>query len=106
VRLPLAAVRIGRDLTFLAMGGEVVVDYALRFKREFGDHHPWLVGYAYEVPCYIPSVRLLREGGYEPHASLIYYGIYGPFRPALEQIIAGGMADLVRQVQTEVPSAP
>jgi neutral ceramidase len=84
VHLPLAALRLGDDLTFVLMGGEVVVDYARRIKRVFAEDHPWTIGYAYEVPCYIPSARLLLEGGYEVNDSLIYYGYYGPFQGGIE----------------------
>ncbi len=100
IPLPLAAVRIGQDLTFVAMGGEVVVDYGLRFKRLFASDHPWLIGYAYEVPCYIPSVRILKEGGYEAQSSLIYYGFYGPFRGRIENDLVTKMTDLVTRVRT------
>jgi hypothetical protein len=95
VRLPVAAIRFGDDLTLLAMGGEVVVDYAIKFKRLFAADHPWTVGYAYEVPCYIPSVRILKEGGYEAQSSLIYYGLYGPFRTRVEDILVKRMMELV-----------
>jgi len=44
----------------------------------------WTIGYAYEVPCYIPSARVIKEGGYESDSSLIYYGYYGPFRGEIE----------------------
>lgn len=84
VKLPLAALRLGDDLTFVLMGGEVVVDYARRIKRGFAEDHPWPIGYAYEVPCYIPTARLIKEGGYETESSMIYYGFYGPFRTAVE----------------------
>jgi neutral ceramidase len=84
VQLPLAVVRLGDDLTWVLMGGEVVVDYARRIKRLLADDYPWPVGYAYEVPCYIPSARVIKEGGYETESSLIYYGYYGPFRGSLE----------------------
>jgi hypothetical protein len=84
VKLPLAVLRLGGDLTFVLMGGEVVVDYSHRIKRMLADDHPWPIGYAYEVPCYIPSARLIKEGGYETDSSLIYYGFYGPFRGAIE----------------------
>jgi len=84
VKLPLAALRIGDDLTFVLMGGEVVVDYSRRIKRAFAADHPWPVGYAYEVPCYIPTSRLIKEGGYETESSMIYYGFYGPFRAGIE----------------------
>ena len=33
------AIRFGKDLTLLALGGEVVVDYALRAKREYTASH-------------------------------------------------------------------
>jgi hypothetical protein len=42
------------------------------------------IGYAYEVPCYIPSERLLKEGGYETESSLVFYGFYAPFRPGID----------------------
>jgi hypothetical protein len=97
--LPLAAVRIGDDLTFVAMGGEVVVDYARRFQRLFARDHPWLIGYAYEVPCYIPSMRILKEGGYEAQSSLIYYGFYGPFRGRIEEMLVKQMTELVNHTR-------
>lgn len=99
VRLPLAAVRLGDDLTLVAMGGEVVVDYAIRFKRLFAEDRPWTIGYAYEVPCYIPSIRILKEGGYEADSSLIYYGLYGPFRPQIEGLLVNQMTELVKTVR-------
>src|SRR5262249_18698717 len=73
VTLPFAALRLGDDLTFVLMGGEVVGDYSRRIKRVFAADHPWPVGYAYFVPFYIPTTRLIKEGGYETETSLIYY---------------------------------
>jgi hypothetical protein len=99
VALPMAALRLGDDLTFIAMGGEVLVDYALAFKRTFAADRPWPIGYAYEVPCYIPTYRSLKEGGYESQYSLIYYGIYGPFRPQVEEVVMKKAAELVGAVR-------
>ena len=84
VKLPVAVLRLGHGLTFVLMGGEMVVDYARRIKRLLAADNPWTIGYAYEVPCYIPSARVIKEGGYEPDSSLIYYGYYGPFRGEIE----------------------
>jgi hypothetical protein len=95
VKLPVAVLRIGQDLTFISMGGEVVVDYALRLKRLMAPARPWLIGYAYEVPCYIPSMRILKEGGYEAQSSLIYYGLYGPFKGRIEDILMKQVTDLI-----------
>jgi hypothetical protein len=96
VPYPLAAIRLGNDLTFLCMAGEPVVDYALRLKREFCADMPWTVGYAFEVPCYIPSMRILKEGGYEAESSLIYYGIYGPLLPGVETMILEKFRELMK----------
>ena len=95
INLPMAAIRLGEDLTFVAMAGEVVADYALAFKRRLAGDHPWTIGYAYEVPCYIPSARLILEGGYEVDSSLIYYGYYGPFQTAVEDVVTRRVSDLV-----------
>ena len=96
VKLPLAALRLGDDLTFVLMGGEVVVDYARRIKRAYAEDHPWTIGYAYEVPCYIPSARLLLEGGYEADYSLIYYGFYGPFQAGIEAQLLNRLDTLIK----------
>jgi hypothetical protein len=100
VTLPLAVVRLGDDLTFVMMGGEVVVDYSRRIKRMFAADHPWPIGYAYEVPCYIPSARLIKEGGYETESSMIYYGFYGPFRGSIESQLLERLESLVASVRS------
>jgi neutral ceramidase len=64
--------RLGGEQLWLALGGEAVVDYALRFKQEFGPA-TWVAGYAHDMVGYVPSRRVWREGGYE--AEFIYeYG--------------------------------
>jgi len=95
IKLPVAALRLGEDLTFVLMGGEVVVDYSRRIKRLLAADHPWTIGYAYEVPCYIPSARLIKEGGYETDSSLIYYGYYGPFRGGIESQLVNRLETMV-----------
>jgi hypothetical protein len=77
------------------------VDYALRLKRELAADHPWTIGYAYEVPCYIPSMRVIREGGYEAESSLTYYGVYGPFKPAIENLICSRVKALVASARAD-----
>lgn len=82
--LPVQAIRFGRDFTLIALGGEVVVDYALRAKREFPGENLVVIGYANDVMCYIPSKRILEEGGYEVDMSMVYYGQPGPFAKTVE----------------------
>jgi hypothetical protein len=61
------AFAIGDKLTLLALSGEVVVDYAIRLQSMLGGEgrNLWLAAYANDVMGYIPSLRVLKEGGYE-----------------------------------------
>ncbi|MEQ1825652.1 MAG: neutral/alkaline non-lysosomal ceramidase N-terminal domain-containing protein [Pirellula sp.] len=74
---PIHAWQIGNELLMIGMGAEAVVDYALRFKSEFG-YGAWVCGYVDDMISYIPSRRVWDEGGYEGGANLYEYG-----RPAL-----------------------
>ncbi len=100
LKLPVGAMRVGQDLTFVLMGGEVVADYSRRLKRLLAEDHPWMIGYAYEVPCYIPSFRIIREGGYESEFSLTYYGLYGPFRTEIEDLLLKHITTMVATLRT------
>jgi neutral ceramidase len=91
---PLHAWRLGTDTLMLGMGAETVVDYALRFKREFG-RGTWVCGYADDMLAYIPSRRVWEEGGYEGGARLYEYG-----RPALRW--AGDIEDRIATVMHEM----
>ena len=97
---PAQVIRFGRELTFVGLAGETCVDYSLRLKRELGGEGAvWVAGYCNDVMAYIPSARLLAEGGYEPHSSMTYSEIHpGPWAPTLEEKIHG----LVRQLRQRV----
>ena len=81
-------------LTLVALGGEVVVDYALRLAREYPRRRLWVAGYSNDVFAYVPSVRVLHEGGYEGGDAMIYYGRPGPFTDAVEERIVGKVRTL------------
>ncbi|MEN6643105.1 MAG: neutral/alkaline non-lysosomal ceramidase N-terminal domain-containing protein [Armatimonadia bacterium] len=70
---PVQAWRFGRELLFIGIGGEAVVDYSLRFKHEYGPG-TWVCGYANDMAAYIPSRRVWEEGGYEGGPHLDEYG--------------------------------
>jgi neutral ceramidase len=95
---PVQALRFSDDLTLLALGGEVVVDYALRARREFPRENLVVAGWCNQVDCYIPSVRILREGGYEPVDSMIYYAQPGPLAETVEENIFKTLRDLMGQL--------
>ncbi len=88
---PVQALRFGNSLSLLFLSGEVVVDYALRAKREFAGEELIVAGYCNEVQSYIPSLRVLKEGGYEADSSMIYYGQPSPFTEEVEETVFGAI---------------
>ena len=96
---PIHAWQLGKEMLVIGMGAETVVDYALRFKAEFGPG-TWVCGYADDMISYIPSRRVWVEGGYEGGSNLYEYG-----RPAyrwagdIENRIAASVHKLVKQVK-------
>jgi hypothetical protein len=66
---------IGEGVDMFFLGGEVVVEYSLRLKAELSGRSTWVAGYSNDVMAYIPSARVLMEGGYEGATSMIYYGL-------------------------------
>lgn len=84
---PVQVWRFGSTFTLVAIGGEVVVDYALRLRRDYPADRLWVAGYSNDVFGYLPSLRVLKEGGYEGGGAMIYYGRPGPFAPEVEERI-------------------
>ena len=95
---PVQAIRFSKDLTVLALGGEVVVDYVLRTRRDYPKERLVVAGYSNDVMCYIPSLRVLREGGYEADTSMIYYGQPGKFAEDVEDRIFRSISDVLKRV--------
>jgi hypothetical protein len=94
---PVQAIRFGRDFTILALAGEVVVDYSLLAKARYPKENLFVAGYSNEVPCYIPTAKILKEGGYEPETSMIYYGLPGPLKENVEEKIFGAIDKVMKK---------
>ena len=88
---PVQTWAFGSELAMVFLGGEVVVDYSLRLKRELDFNRLWVNAYANDVPCYIPSRRILKEGGYEAETSLWYYDRPQQLSPDIEDQIVGAV---------------
>jgi hypothetical protein len=92
---PVQTWRIGNSPTWVFLGGEVVVDYSLRIKESAGREAVWTTGYANDVMAYIPSLRVLKEGGYEGGGAMVYYGLPSAWDETVEEKI---LAEVRRQL--------
>jgi hypothetical protein len=54
------------------------------------------MGYSNDCPAYIPSLRVLKEGGYEGGDSMVYYGVHGPWAPSIEEDIMKTIHELAK----------
>jgi hypothetical protein len=93
-------IEFGDDLTMVALAGEVVVDYSLRLKAELPGRPVWVAGYCNDVFGYLPSLRILQEGGYEGGGAMVYTPLPGPFAPSVEKLVVDKVHELVNKVRT------
>jgi hypothetical protein len=94
---PVQVWQLGEGLTWVTLGGEVVVDYSLRLKKELGRERTWVMGYANDVMAYIPSRRVLNEGGYEGAGAMVYYGLPTVWGTTVEEIIVAAVHEQARK---------
>jgi hypothetical protein len=93
---PVQVVQFGADLTLVGIGGEVVVDYALRLKRELaGPAAVWVAGYTNDYFGYLGSRRVINEGGYEGgDANTRILNHPGRFTPEAEDTVIAKVHEL------------
>jgi neutral ceramidase len=103
---PIQVWKVGDGLNWVALGGELVVDYQLRLKRELGENSTWVTGYANDVMAYIPSERVLEEGGYEGDTSMIVYQLPSKWKAGLEDQIVSTVHRLAKQNNAAKQAAP
>ncbi len=95
---PVTAIAFGDSAALVALGGEVVVDYALRLKKEFGPDRLVVAAYSNDVMGYIPTRRILREGGYEAGDSMVYFVQPGWFTDEVEELVLDSARRLLRRI--------
>lgn len=98
VRYPIQVWQLGGDLTWIALTGETVVDYSLKFKEAHGWNDTWVSGYNNDLLSYVPSLRVLREGGYEGVTGMYEYGHRAAYTEEVEDRITRLVDDLVKSV--------
>jgi neutral ceramidase len=82
---PVEAWKLGDQPIFI-LGGEVVVEYAIQLKQIFGQN-AIVLGYSNDVMSYIPTAKILQEGGYEGASSQMVYGLPNTWKSNIETVI-------------------
>ena len=97
VEYPIHSWKFGDQLAMVFLAGEVVVDYSVRLNAELDWKRLWISAWSNDMPGYIPSKRVLKEGGYEAEFSQVYYGLPGPYLPEVEDTVVNAVTDLLKE---------
>ncbi|HRP55179.1 neutral/alkaline non-lysosomal ceramidase N-terminal domain-containing protein [Agriterribacter sp.] len=92
---PVQVWNFNNKMAMVNLGGEVVVDYSIRLKDQYGAECLWVNGYSNDVPCYIASRRIVGEGGYEGEGSMYWFHKPSAFKPEVEDIIVEAVGELM-----------
>ena len=98
---PVTVWQFGTDLTVVGLSGEVVVDYVTDLEKVLGPNRLWVAAYCNDVFGYLPSARVLREGGYETRG--LYSGGAGFFDPRAEEVLVQKVRELARKAGRKLP---
>jgi hypothetical protein len=101
-RCPLTVWQLGGDLTLVGLSGEVVVDYVALLEKALGPNRLWLAAYCNDVYGYLPSARVLKEGGYETRG--LYAGGIGFFDARAQDVLVDKVRELAREAGRELPA--
>jgi hypothetical protein len=91
--------RFGSGPTLIALSGELTVDYALKFKADYGPDTTWIAGYSNDVFGYIPSLRVWKEGGYEGGDSFRFSTFPGRLTPDVEDRVTAAVERVMATVR-------
>ena len=100
---PIAVWQFGKDLTLVGLSGEVVVDYVAMLEKALGPNRLWPVAYCNDVFGYVPSARVLKEGGYETRG--LYSGGIGLFDAKTQDVLVAKVRELAEKAGRSVPKA-
>lgn len=86
--MPIHTWQFGDQLTWVFLGGEVVVDYQLQIEKELPTQQTWVAAYTDDVFAYVASERMRSEGGYEVDFSMMFYLQPGRWESGTQSLIA------------------
>jgi hypothetical protein len=100
-RCPFTVWQFDQDLTLVGLPGEVVVDYLTMLEQALGPNQLWVSAYCNDVFGYLPSARVLHEGGYETRG--LYSGGIGLFAPEAEKVVVDTVRELAKKAGRKPP---
>src|SRR2546426_3238868 len=98
---PFALWQFGKDLTLVGYSGEPVVDYVALTEKSLGPLNLWVAGYCNDVYGYLPSERVLAEGGYETRGLYVEIGL---FPPQVQNVVLKAITEMALTAGRPMPA--
>ena len=99
-RAPIAVWQFGEDLTMVGLPGETVADYVPLLETALGHRNLWIAGYCNDCFGYLPTAKILAEGGYETRCLIAEPGF---FSPQVEQVVVEKVRQLAEKAGRKLP---
>ncbi|MCR9293758.1 MAG: neutral/alkaline non-lysosomal ceramidase N-terminal domain-containing protein [bacterium] len=99
--MPIHTWQFGNALSWVFLGGEVVVDYQFQIEKELPTRQTWVAAYTDDVFAYVASESMRAEGGYEVDSSMIYYLQPGRWQSGTQTLILRRVREIFDNQVTE-----
>jgi neutral ceramidase len=97
---PIAVWQFGDDLTLVGLPGEVVNDYVPLVETAIGHRKLWIAGYSNDDFGYLPTAKVLAEGGYETRGLIPDAGF---FSPEVEGVVLAKVRQMAEKAGRALP---
>ncbi len=78
--------QLSKDILVIYLGGEICYSTKKLFQNAFPKKHIYFLGYA-DSTAYVPSDKIISEGGYEHEGSIVEYRLKGTFSPGIDKLM-------------------
>jgi hypothetical protein len=97
---PIGLWQFGNDWTLVVLPGEVPSEFVPLIEKAIGSDSVWVAAYCNDTFGYLPTAKILREGGYETRGLIPDTGF---FSPAAETITVARVLQLAKQAGRPIP---
>ena len=97
-RAAIALWQFGRSLTLVGLPGEAVAEYASQLRQVLGEDRLWIAAYTNESFGYLPTAKMLAEGGHESMCLTLAIGF---FSPQVEEVVLNTVRELAEKAGRE-----
>ena len=87
--------QITEELLLIYLGGEICYPTKQMLQKAFPDKKIFFLGYT-DSTAYVPSDKIISEGGYEHEGSIVEYRLKGTFAPGIDKLVVDAIKEAMK----------